>query len=168
MPELNSGTLGKFCRELAGGLSPLPTLLTEWSLTPTDYQRLQSSEGFAHEMSVIVREMREMGADAGYIYRMKSLSEEFIVEILRIMKSPDTPVSTRVELIKFTAEMARLKEKSAVRGEDVGPRGPSVVFHFGAGLPINSLTVTPAAIDVQPTITSPTSVESYGFDIVPE
>jgi hypothetical protein len=110
--------------------------------------------------------MQEFGNDAGYIYRMKSLSEEFITEIVRIMKAPDTPVSTRVELIKFTAEMARLKEKPPQKNDfDAGPRGPSVVFHFGAGLPVGPMSVTPVLQQPQvlPAETSLTPVEQVGL-----
>jgi hypothetical protein len=91
--------------------------------------------------------MQEMGADAGYVYRMKSLSEEFLAEIVRIMQHADTSTGTKVDLIKFCADMARLKEKptTAANQEANRPRGPSVIFNFGAGLPIKSMTLVPEA-----------------------
>lgn len=143
MPELTPHTLGKFCREIAVGLSPLQTLLSEWGLTPDTYERLRDSPGYKHEMAVIAQEIQELGPDAGYIYRMKSLSEEFLKEIVKIMESPDTSVGTRVDLIKFCAEMGRLKEKPPTgnkNGVDF-PRGPSVIFQFGDGLPVKSIQV---------------------------
>jgi hypothetical protein len=37
--------------------------------------------------------------------------------------------------------MARLKEKPVPKGEFSGPRGPTVVFNFGHGLPVQSMKV---------------------------
>jgi hypothetical protein len=37
--------------------------------------------------------------------------------------------------------MARVKEKPAARGVDGGQRGPQVIFQFGAGLPVQSMTL---------------------------
>lgn len=141
MPTLTPTTLGQFCRELAIQLSPLPTLLTEWGLTPEQFTILQNSAGYKHEITVITNEMLELGPDAGYVYRMKALSEIFIKDVVQIMQDPETPRSTKVELIKFCAEMARVKEKVVPAGQQVLNRGPSVVFNFGAGLPIQSMEV---------------------------
>jgi len=167
MLSLSPTTLGKFCREIAGGLSPLDVLLLEWGLSTGDYERLRASPGYQHEMQVIVQEMQELGPDAGYIYRMKALSEEFIADIVGIMRSPDTGAGTKVELIKFCADLARLKEKPAAAGAaGAGPRGPSVVFHFGAGLPIKSMELvpdTPPAIDVTPALGTSTRHSGFSF-----
>lgn len=169
MPLLSPTSLGKFCREIAGGLSPLDVLLREWGLSPEDYTRLRESPGYKHEMQVIVQEMQELGPDAGYIYRMKALSEEFIADIVGIMRDPSTGAGTKVELIKFCADLARLKEKPQAAAAQGGPRGPSVVFNFGAGLPIQSMTLIPDAppppVDVTPALPERRVV---GFDIVPE
>lgn len=153
MPTLMPTTLGKFCREIAGGLSPLPILLREWDLSDAEYERIKTSDGYKSEMLTIVAEMQEMGADAGYIYRMKALSEEFITDLVTIMRDPTTGAGTKVDIIKFVADLARLKEKppSAAEMKAAGPRGPTVVFNFGAGLPIKSMTIVPDVIDVQET-----------------
>lgn len=144
MPLLSPTTLGKFCREIAGGLSPLDVLLREWGLSSDEYARLRESPGYKHEMQVIVQEMQELGPDAGYIYRMKALSEEFIADIVNIMRDPGTGPGTKVELIKFCADLARLKEKPTPAGQQNAlPRGPSVVFNFGPGLPITSMKLIP-------------------------
>jgi len=165
--NLTPATLGKFCREIATGLSPLPVLLEEWGLTPAEYERVRQSEGYQHEMQVIVEEMRELGADAGYIYRMKSLSEEFISDIVAIMRNPATTPGTKVDLIKFCAELGRLREKPVPIGKEAAPvrTGPQVVFQFGPGLPVKSITVDQLdVIDAQP---SP-GLRAVGFDISPE
>jgi hypothetical protein len=157
MPTLLSTTLGKFCREIASGLSPLPVLLQEWDLTDAEYDRIKASDGYKAEMVAIMAEMQELGPDAGYIYRMKALSEEFISDIITIMRDPLTGAGTKVEIIKFVADLARLKEKTPTPAElkAQGPRGPTVVFNFGPGLPVKSMTLVPepeglaAPIDVQ-------------------
>lgn len=157
MPILTTATLGKFCRELAAGLSSLDVLLHEWGLTHEQYAALAQSEGYRYEMTVIAQEMREMGADAGYIYRMKSLSEEFVQQIVAIMHDLATPTATKVDLIKFCAEMARLKEKPMSAAQAAaGPRGPSVVFQFGPGLPVQTIKVVGDEIDDPTTLAPPT------------
>ena len=162
MPFLTANTLGQFCREIAIQLSPLPVLLQEWQLTEDDFAQLRESAGYKHEMTVVANEMAAMGPDAGYVYRMKALSEIFIADVVTIMKDTTTPTGTRVELIKFCAEMARLKEKPTPAGQiDNRPRGPSVVFHFGAGLPIQSMTVVPEA----PVEAEVVRVERRGFQL---
>lgn len=171
MPSLSPTTLGKFCREIAGGLSPVDVLLREWGLSSEDYHRLRESPGYQHEMQVIVQEMQELGPDAGYIYRMKALSEEFIADILGIMRNPDTGPGTKVELIKFCADLARLKEKPASAASVANvARGPSVVFHFGDGLPIRSMELVPelpeaVVVDVTPPRTY-VSTQGFSFDPV--
>jgi hypothetical protein len=47
MPQLTTVTLGKFCRELACGLSDDATLLKEWGLTPEQYKALEQSQGLS-------------------------------------------------------------------------------------------------------------------------
>lgn len=166
MPTLNTVTLGKFCREIACGLSPIEDLIDEWGLTPEDYDQIRESEGFKAEMQLVVREMQELGPDAGYVYRMKSLAEDQIAEVVKIMSSQDTTTSQKIELIRFVAEMSRLKEKPAPKGADFdgAPRGPHVVFHFGAGLPIKSMELTPEP----PAKVIDMPVRGGGFDLVPE
>ena len=153
MPVLASTTLGQFCREVSIQLSPLPVLLDEWGLTPVAFEQLRNSAGYKHEMTVIATEMQELGADAGYVYRMKALSEAFIDDIVAIMRDTETPRATKVELIKFCADMARVRQPAPPPGnmQQQGPRGPSVVFHFGAGLPLKSMTLVPEAETVQGT-----------------
>lgn len=170
MPTLNTVTLGKFCRELACGLSDTRTLLGEWGLSVEQYNALEASPGFKREMLLVLDEMKDLGADAGYIYRMKSLAEEQIAEVIKIMKDPATGVGTRVDLIKFVAEMARVKEKPAVRNGEVGPRGPQVIFHFGAGLPVQSMTLIPPVDETPiterityPVVPPPQAIGAFGL-----
>lgn len=141
MPTLTSTTLGRFCRELAGGLDDVHTLLDEWGVKPEEFAAMQASPAFVHEMKVVQAEMAELGNDAGYIYRMKSLSESLLPEFIELLKNAATTPSLKFEMIKWAAEMARLKEKPVRAGEMAGPRGPSVVFQFGAGLPVQTVTV---------------------------
>lgn len=162
MPALTTVTLGKFCRELACGLSEKSVLLNEWGLTDEQYAMLEGSAGFKREMQLVLDEMRELGADAGYIYRMKSLAEDQISEVIKIMSDPATGVGTRVDLIKFVAEMARVKEKPVPRGTE-GQRGPQVIFQFGAGLPVQTMTLVPP-IDVTPT-PPPAAVGAFGLPV---
>lgn len=165
MPTLTSVSLGKFCREVAGGLSPLPVLLHEWGVTPEQFEQIRTSDAYLHEMQVIVREMQELGPDAGYIYRMKALSEEFIADIVAIMRNENTSAATKVDLIKFCAELARLKEKPAPTGAQ-GPRGPSVVFNFGPGLPVQTIEVKPELEGVVGVELPPTQTQHRGFQLV--
>lgn len=141
MPTLNTTTLGRFCRELASGLDDTPSLLAEWGVSADEFEHIRTSPAFAAEMKVVMQEMQDLGADAGYIYRMKSLSEDMLPEFVRMLKDPVTPTSTRFDMIKWAAEMARLKEKPKAADQQAGPRGPSVTFHFGPGLPIQTVTV---------------------------
>ncbi len=171
MPLLTPVSLGQFCRELAIQLSPLPTLLQEWNLTPEQFAILQNSAGYKHEITVIANEMAELGPDAGYVYRMKALSEIFIKDVVQIMNDTETPRSTKVELIKFCAEMARVKEKVLPANQQLQNRGPSVVFNFGAGLPIQSMEVVGELIAEQglevQEIAAPVVQIRKGFNIVP-
>ena len=79
------------------------------------------------------------------------------------------PERTKVDLIKFCAEMARLKEKPVPASQQLqGPRGPSVIFQFGEGLPIKSMQVIPEAIAVDPEyVETPKGIFKRGFDLVP-
>lgn len=165
MPTLTSVSLGKFCREVAGGLSPMPVLLQEWGVTTEQFEQIRTSDAYLHEMQVIVREMQELGPDAGYIYRMKALSEEFIADIVTIMRNENTSAATKVDLIKFCAELARLKEKPVPAGAQAqGPRGPSVVFNFGPGLPVPTIEVKPE-LEAFP-VREPTMRPVRGFQLV--
>lgn len=141
--HLTSTTLGRFCRELACGLDKVEVLLTEWGVTPDEFEQVKRSPAFIAEMQVVQGEMQALGADAGYIYRMKSLCEDMLPDFISLYRDPVTSIGQKFEMIKWAAEMARLKDKPVSRGTeiDVKPRGPQVVFHFGAGLPIQSMTV---------------------------
>ena len=65
MPTLSTTTLGRFCRELAGGLDSIPVLLQEWGVSEQDFADIQSSPAFVQEMLLVEQEMRDMGNDAG-------------------------------------------------------------------------------------------------------
>lgn len=145
MPTLTSTTLGRFCRELAGGLDDIPTLLAEWQIPPAQFELLQKSPAFVAEMQIVRSEMNDLGNDAGYVYRMKSLSEEMLPEFVKMLRDPATTTGQKFDMIKWAAEMARLKEKPPNKSDlQAGPRGPTVVFRFGAGLPVQSMTLIPA------------------------
>jgi hypothetical protein len=142
MPTLTTTTLGRFCRELAGGLDSIPVLLSEWNISPEDFQDIQTSPAFITEMKLVQQEMQELGNDAGYIYRMKSLSESMLPEVVALLQDKNTSPMLKFDVIRWVAEMARLKEKPVPKGEfQGGPRGPTVVFQFGAGLPVQSMQV---------------------------
>lgn len=140
MPTLTSTTLGRFCRELAGGLDDLPVLLREWDIDPPAFERLQASPAFLQEMKLVQIEMADLGNDAGYIYRMKSLSESLLPEFVKLLTDAATGNALRFQMIQWAAEMARLKEKPTAKNDNVS-RGPMVVFKFGPGLPVQSMTV---------------------------
>jgi hypothetical protein len=142
MPTLTTTTLGRFCRELAGGLDSLPVLLQEWGVSEQDFADIQTSPAFITEMKLVQLEMQELGNDAGYIYRMKSLSESMLPEVVALLQDKNTSPMLKFDVIRWVAEMARLKEKPVPKGDlNQGPRGPSVIFHFGAGLPVQSMKV---------------------------
>lgn len=151
MPTLNTTTLGRFCRELAGGLDSVEVLLTEWNITQQDFEDIQTSPAFMQEMKLVQLEMQELGNDAGYIYRMKSLSESMLPEVVALLQDKNTSPMLKFDVIRWVAEMARLKEKPVAKGDAATlPRGPQVVFHFGAGLPVQSMKVIAGeAADVQ-------------------
>lgn len=170
MPLLTSTTLGQFCREIAIQLSPLPVLLEEWGLTDEAYERLRTTKGYQDELIVITKEMQELGPDAGYVYRMKALSEIFIEDVVKIMKAVDTSTGTKVELIKFCADMARLKEKPLPQQMQLDrARGPSVIFHFGPGLPVQATQMTMQPVEVIDLQDVREAMETRkGFDLVQE
>jgi hypothetical protein len=150
MPTLTTTTLGRFCRELAGGLDSVEVLLNEWSISPEDFQDIQTSPAFIAEMRLVESEMRELGNDAGYIYRMKSLSESMLPEVVALLSDKNTSPMLKFDVIRWVAEMARLKEKPMQKNDPANfPRGPQVIFHFGAGLPVQSMRVIPGDIQAQ-------------------
>lgn len=168
MPVLTSTTLGRFCRELAGGLDDIHTLLAEWGIQQPEFEALQRTPAFQAEMKLVQHEMQELGNDAGYVYRMKSLSESLLPELVQLLKNDATGPALKFEMIKWVAEMARLKEKPLLKNDPANlPRGPTVVFRFGAGLPVQSVVVQevpeeeppePRMIDVAPSRITPVAV----------
>jgi hypothetical protein len=85
---------------------------------------------FQKELQGAIAEVRAQGADAGYIMRMKLLSEEFFGDIEKIVRDEMAPHSVKMEAIKFCAEMARLKPE---KKQDV-VAGTAVNFNFGGTL----------------------------------
>ncbi len=129
-------------------------------MNPIDFEEIKQSPAFKHEMAVVLQEMQDMGSDAGYIYRMKSLSESLLPDFVKMVTSNDTPTGTKFEMIKWAAEMARLKEKPAKTAAEL-PRGPSVIFQFGAGLPVGSMKVVGISEEERPMLRS---IEVQGDD----
>lgn len=166
--QLTSTTLGRFCRELACGLDQVEVLLAEWGVTEEQFALVQKSPAFQNEMAVVEAEMRELGADAGYIYRMKSLCEDMLPDFVKMYKDVAISPNQKFEMMKWAAEMARLKEKNVPRGtaDMPGPRGPTVVFQFGAGLPIQSMQVV-AQPDAQPVDANSIDSGVFPFSPVP-
>jgi hypothetical protein len=148
MPTLTSTTLGRFCRELAGGLDDIDTLLGEWQLNQIQFDALQRTPAFQQEMVRVQQEMQDIGNDAGYVYRMKSLSESLLPDVVQLLRDAATGPALKFEMIKWVAEMARLKEKPVPKGDVAGPRGPMVVFKFGPGLPVQSVMINPEGDDI--------------------
>jgi len=164
MPTLTTTTLGRFCRELAGGLDSVEVLLAEWAISPQDFLDIQTSPAFIAEMRLVESEMRDLGNDAGYIFRMKSLSESMLPEVVGLLQDKNTSPMLRFDVIKWVAEMARLKEKPSPKGDvNNGPRGPQVIFHFGAGLPVQTMRVIGGDAVVDNSLDSPT--DSNGWPV---
>lgn len=136
MPVLTQATFGKFCREVALGLDDETTLLAEWGVDAGHWDRIRRSEAFAREMATIHREVAEQGPDAGYIFRMKALSEELIPHIVKMMDDPSVAPGIKVDLIKFCAEIGRLRPAKESATAAAAPSGPMVTFNFGPGLPV--------------------------------
>ena len=165
MPTLTTTTLGRFCRELAGGLDSLPVLLTEWGVSEQDFADIQTSPAFITEMKLVQLEMQELGNDAGYIYRMKSLSESMLPEVVALLQDKNTSPMLKFDVIRWVAEMARLKEKPVQKNDANLPRGPQVVFHFGAGLPVQSMKVIGGDVQVQPEKVVDQAVDNSGWPL---
>jgi hypothetical protein len=130
MPTLTSITVGRFIRELITGISPVSVLFEEWGIDADTYAELKRTPLFQKELQGAIAEVRAQGADAGYIMRMKLLSEEFFGDIEKIVRDEMAPHSVKMEAIKFCAEMARLKPE---KKQDV-VAGTAVNFNFGGTL----------------------------------
>ncbi len=134
MPVLTQVTAGAFCRELVTGLEPLPELLQSWQITPAQYDALRRNEWFQKELRAAVADVRDMGPDSTFIMRCKVLSEEFLGDVLGMMKSASTPPDVRARLFETITDLARLKPSKASPAAGSGGFGPQVTFNFGAGL----------------------------------
>jgi hypothetical protein len=130
MPALTSLTVGRFIRELLTGIAPTSVLFEEWGIDHDTYMELKRTPAFQRELQGALAELRSQGQDAGYILRMKMLSEEFFGDIEAIVRDELAPHSVKMEAIKFCAEMARLKPEK----KDAVPAGTSVNFNFGGNV----------------------------------
>ena len=163
MPTLTTTTLGRFCRELAGGLDSVEVLLAEWGISAQDFADIQTSPAFLTEMKLVQSEMQELGNDAGYIYRMKSLSESMLPEVVALLQDKNTSPMLKFDVIRWVAEMARLKEKPMQKNDANLPRGPQVVFHFGAGLPVQTMKVIAGEVLAEKSVDTP--VDQSGWPL---
>jgi hypothetical protein len=130
MPTLTSLTVGRFIRELLTGIAPTSTLFEEWGIDADTYMELKRTPVFQRELQSAVAELKSQGQDAGYILRMKMLSEEFFGDIEKIVRDELAPHSVKMDAIKFCAEMARLKPEK--KQEAVA--GTAVNFNFGGSI----------------------------------
>lgn len=144
MPTLTTLTVGRFIRELITGISPTSVLLAEWGISHDDYLELRKTKVFQRELASAVAEVQAQGSDAGYIMRMKLLSEEFIGDIEKIVRDDQAPHSVRADLIKFVADMGRLKPEK----KSDAPAGTSVTFNFGGN--VGKLFGVEKVLEVQP------------------
>lgn len=139
-------TVGQFARELVLQLEPLSDLLLSWDLTEAEFEDLKKSEFFQNELRSAVKEVREMGPDAGFITRAKILSEEFLKNVVSLMDSNTTPPEVKVNIFKHITDLARLQPAKGAAAYQ--PTGPQVIFNFGKGMPgvPETLTIIPEKI----------------------
>lgn len=149
MPTLTTLTVGRFIRELITGVSPVSILLEEWGLDHLTYMELRKTKVFQAELASAIREVQSQGADAGYVMRMKLLSEEFFGDIEKIVRDDNAPHSVKMEAIKFCAEMARLKPEKKAEGI----AGTTVNFQFGGA--IGKLLGVEKILEVTPSLPAP-------------
>jgi len=130
MPTLSHLTVGRFIRELITGIAPVSVLLEEWGLDADTYLELKKTPLFRSELESAVAEVHAQGQDAGYIMRMKLLSEEFIGDIEKLVRDEMAPHSVKADMIKFVAEMGRLRPE---KKPEVSA-GTAVTFNFGGNV----------------------------------
>lgn len=146
MSKLTAITIGQFARELVLQLEPLDDLLKSWELSEVEFEKLRTSEFFQNELRNAVKEVREMGPDAGFITRAKILSEEFLQNVVDLMTSTTTPPEVKVNIFKHITDLARLQP--AKGAAYAAPSGPQVIFNFGKDMPgvPEVLTIIPEKI----------------------
>lgn len=143
MPNITAVTMGQFARELCLQLEPLEDLLASWNLTSEQYEALRKSTFFQNELKAAVKEVREMGPDAGFIARAKILSETFLTDVVKMMQTPGVDPAVKIAIFKHITELARLTPPRNSPDRAQGPVGPQVVFQFGPGMPgvPNAITI---------------------------
>jgi hypothetical protein len=152
MPNLTSLTVGRFIRELLTGIAPTSTLFEEWGIDHDTYMELKRTPVFQRELQGAIAELKSQGQDAGYILRMKLLSEEFFGDIERIVRDEMAPHSVKMDAIKFCAEMARLRPEK----KDAAPAGTTVSFNFGGNVgKLLGLEGQAAVLEVKPELPKP-------------
>lgn len=145
MPTLNHLTVGRFIRELLTGIAPVSVLLEEWGLDADTYLELKKTPVFQRELETARSELAQQGQDAGYIMRMKLLSEEFIGDIEKLVRDEMAPHSVKADMIKFVAEMGRLRPEKKTEGAATGTQ---VTFNFGGN--VGKLLGVEKVLEVKP------------------
>ena len=131
MPVLTTMTVGRFIRELITGISPVSILLEEWGLTADDYLELKKTPVFRAELQKVREQVHAEGANASYVTRMQLLSEEFIGDIEKIVRDEMAPHAVKADMIKFAAEMGRLRPEKKQEGAAAGTQ---VTFNFAPSI----------------------------------
>lgn len=105
--------------EIALGKTSLPTLLAQFNLTPEQWEALSNNSLFRRAVSLEMKEMQENGLT----FRRKAqvMAEDYLMLIDSWIHSADTPLGTKIDLVKYTVECGDLRpKKDAAAGQAAG------------------------------------------------
>ncbi|MGF6599809.1 hypothetical protein P3T23_004543 [Paraburkholderia sp. GAS448] len=145
---LDKSSWGSLAFDLVLRVAPLAEIIAAYGLGPARFDALLDTPAFVAALRDAQSQLREHGAQAGFVFRSRALAEDLLPDIYGLAKSPATDAQLRHRIFESLARYALLDPAASRRAGDGG--GVRVIFNLAAG--IRGMGHVVPAVDVAPPV----------------
>jgi hypothetical protein len=123
---------GSLAFELVLRAVPVGQILATYNVTEAQLSVLLDTPAFQATLKDAAAQVKQHGADAGFVLRARALSEDLLPDIYRIAKNDLTDGALRHKIFETLSRYAQLDP--ATNKKPGGGDGVQVIFNLGAGI----------------------------------
>lgn len=123
---------GALAFDLVLRAAPLETILETFNITSDTLKSLLANPNFKATIEDAKAQVKQYGAEAGFVLRARTLCEDLMPDMYRIAKDPTTDPKQRESIFNSFARYGLLDPST--NKKQTADTGVKVVFNLGAGV----------------------------------
>ncbi|RQH02723.1 hypothetical protein [Paraburkholderia dinghuensis] len=131
-PGFDKSAWGALAFDLVLHAAPLADIRSTYGLTLSQFAALLATPAFVAALRDAQAQLREHGAQAGFVFRSRALAEDLLPDIYALAKDERTDAQLRHRIFESLARYAQLDPAVMKKGDAGG--GVQVVFNLAGGI----------------------------------